>query len=124
MDTLAEISGHFAAKWLDSGFRNQVDSIAETSTLTYHIRFGDQENSKLFEQELNKITGRNTTMGIRELLLDRAKHEGKLEGKLEGQLEGKQEYQLEIAREMKKDKFPIETIVKLTKLAAAKIRRL
>ena len=63
-------------------------------------------------------------MGIRELLLDRAKHEGKLEGKLEGQLEGKQEYQLEIAREMKKDKFPIETIVKLTKLSAAKIRRL
>ena len=34
MDTLAEISRHFAAKWLDSGFRNQVDSIAETSSLS------------------------------------------------------------------------------------------
>jgi len=37
VDTLAEISGHFAAKWLDSGFRNQVDSIGFFPTFGGHI---------------------------------------------------------------------------------------
>ncbi len=88
--------------------------------LTYHISFDDQTNTKIFEQELNKITERKNTMGIRELLLDRARHEGKLEGELKGELKK----QLEIAREMKKDKFPIETIVRLTRLSAQQIKSL
>lgn len=37
---------------------------------------------------------------------------------------GKQKGALEIAREMKKDKFPIETIAKLTKLPVKEIEAL
>lgn len=46
--------------------------------LRYYVRFLDPENNSIFEQELEKITERSAvTMGIEELLLDRAKNEGK-----------------------------------------------
>ncbi len=43
--------------------------------LRYYIRFSDPGNNSIFEQELQKLTGRSNTMGIEELLLDRAKNE-------------------------------------------------
>lgn len=55
-------------------------------------------------------------MGIEELLLDRAKHEGKLEGK--------NEYALEIAREMKLKMLDIDLISELTGLSKAEINRI
>jgi len=84
--------------------------------LKYYVRFADHENNIIFEEELHKITGRTITMGIEELLLDRAKYEGHIEGKLEGQRA--------IALEMKLDNFPIAQIAKLTKLSPSEIAKL
>jgi len=47
--------------------KSKIDALL--NFLTYYIRFANAENNSKFEQELNKITGRNTTMGIRELLV-------------------------------------------------------
>ncbi|MGV8094281.1 MAG: hypothetical protein AB2L24_20675 [Mangrovibacterium sp.] len=44
--------------------------------LTYYIRFEKQETSRIFEQEKQKLAGGSNTMGIEELLLDRAKKQG------------------------------------------------
>ena len=44
--------------------------------LRYYVRFSDPENNSIFEQQLQKLTGKSNTMGIEELLLDRAKKEG------------------------------------------------
>ncbi len=98
--------------------------IALLNFLHHHISFEEQENNKIFEQEFIKIAGGNKTMGIRELLIDWAKNEGRLEGVLEGELRGELKKQSEIAREMIRDKFPIETIVKLTKLSVKEIEKL
>ncbi|MEJ2881034.1 helix-turn-helix transcriptional regulator [Pedobacter sp. GR22-6] len=57
MDTLAEISGHFAAKWLDSGFRNQVDSIAETSSLP-QFEWVSEISARLQNLRFNKHQGK------------------------------------------------------------------
>jgi hypothetical protein len=44
--------------------------------LTYYIRFEKQETNRIFEQEKQKLTGGSNTMGIEELLLDRAEKQG------------------------------------------------
>lgn len=59
-------------------------------------------------------------MGVIEIFKMR-EHE---KGKLEGEVIGRHEEALEIAREMKKDKFSIETIAKLTKLPIEEIQAL
>jgi len=51
-------------------------------------------------------------MGIEELLLDRAKKQGKHEGIIA------------VAREMKKDGIPVEQIAKFTKLSIKEIEKL
>ncbi len=48
--------------------------------LTYYIRFEKQETNRIFEQEKQKLTGGSNTMGIEELLLDRAKKQGLTQG--------------------------------------------
>lgn len=63
-------------------------------------------------------------MGIRELLIDWAKNEGKLEGVLEGELRGELKKQIEIARELKKEGLSIAFIAKTTKLAVKQIEKL
>lgn len=59
-------------------------------------------------------------MGIIEII----KMQERREGRMEGKMEGRHEEALEIAREMKKDKFPDDTIAKLTKLAIGEIASL
>ena len=49
---------------------------------------------------------------------------GKEEGKKEGREEGKKKEKLEIAREMLKEKMPIDTIAKLTKLSKEEIEKI
>jgi predicted transposase YdaD len=44
--------------------------------LRYHVRFENGENNQLFEQELAQLTERSYTMGIEELIIDRATKEG------------------------------------------------
>ncbi len=94
--------------------------IALLNFLHHHIRFEDQENNQIFEQEFIKITGGNKIMGIRELLIEWAKNEGVLEGELRGELKK----QLEIAKELKKEGFSIAFIAKTTKLAVKQIEKL
>jgi hypothetical protein len=44
--------------------------------LIYYIRFEKQETNRIFEQSKQKLTGGSNTMGIEELLLDRAEKQG------------------------------------------------
>lgn len=61
-------------------------------------------------------------MGTEEYLLDKFKKEGLETGIQKGREEGRHAEALKIAAEMKKDKFPIETISKLTKLSIEEIQ--
>ncbi len=64
--------------------------------LRYYVRFENQDINSKFEQQVEILTERSTTMGIEELLLDRAKKEGIAEGKAEGKTEGKAEGKHEV----------------------------
>jgi len=48
--------------------------------LTYYIRFEKQETNRIFEEAKQKLAGGSNTMGIEELLLDRAKKQGLKQG--------------------------------------------
>jgi len=84
--------------------------------LRYYVRFENPAINAKFEQEVEILTERRTTMGIEELLLDRATKQG-----LE---KGKKEEAVAIAREMKKDGVAIEQIAKFTKLSIADLEKL
>lgn len=88
--------------------------------LRYYLRFENQEMFIKFEQEIGNLTNKNITMGIEEFLLDRAEKEG-IE---KGIQKGKHEEALAIAREMKKEKFPVEQIAKFTKISVEEIEKL
>ena len=55
--------------------------------LKYYVRFENQDINSKFEEQVEILTERSTTMGIEELLLDRAKKEGKAEGRVEGKID-------------------------------------
>ncbi|QEC79194.1 RpnC/YadD family protein [Mucilaginibacter ginsenosidivorax] len=100
--------------------------------LKYYVRFENPDINTKFEQGVEILTERSATMGIEELLLDRAKQEGIQEGKLKGKLEGIQEGKLKgkheeaaaIARELKKEGLTVEFIAKATKLSIQEIEKL
>ncbi|SDL13944.1 conserved hypothetical protein (putative transposase or invertase) [Pedobacter sp. ok626] len=97
--------------------------------LAYYVNFNKPEMMLKFEKEVEQLTGRTTAMGVREILLDRATDKGRVEGRNEGLNEGRSEglllgshrATLKIALEMKKDGFPIDKIVKLTKLSVKEV---
>ncbi len=84
--------------------------------LRYYLRFENQEMFTKFEQEISTLTQKNITMGIEEFLLDKAQNEG-----IE---KGKHEEALAIAREMKKENFPVQQIVRFTKISVEEIEKL
>lgn len=86
----------------------------------YYVRFEDQVNLTIFEQELKTKSGRNIVMGTNEYLLDKAKKEGKKEGRIEG----KREEAIAIALEFKKMGLPLEDIAKGTGLTVEEIEKL
>lgn len=92
--------------------------------IAYYVNFENPDMMIKFEKEVEQLTGRTTPMGVKEILLERRKREGIEIGIEKGQAIGRHAEALEIAREMKKDKFPIETIVKLTKLTIEEIQSL
>lgn len=57
-------------------------------------------------------------------VVDTAKEEGWEEGREEGWEEGWKQRNIEIARQMKRENFPIEQITRITKLSAIEIERL
>jgi predicted transposase/invertase (TIGR01784 family) len=88
--------------------------------LKYYVRFENPDINTKFEQEVKNLTERSTTMGIEELLLDRAEKQGIQKGKQEG----KREEAITIARELKKEGLTYEFIAKTTKLSVEEIEKL
>jgi len=84
--------------------------------LRYYLRFENQEMFTKFEQKISSLTEKSITMGIEEFLLDRAEKEG-----IE---KGKHEEAIAIAREMKKENFPVQQIAKFTKISIEEIEKL
>lgn len=80
------------------------------------ISIKDKNINVIFDQQISELTGGTINMDIIEIL--------KMQERREGKLEGRHEEALEIAREMKKDQFPIEKIMKLTKLTFQEIEKL
>lgn len=87
--------------------------------LTFFAHFENPDMLSIFENEVKQKQGKESTMGTREYLLDKAKKEGM-------DLERAKAHQekLEIAREMKKDGISNEQITKFTKLSSVEIEKL
>ncbi|SEP27230.1 hypothetical protein [Mucilaginibacter sp. OK283] len=96
--------------------------------LRYYIRFENQDINTKFEQQVEILTGRSNTMGIEELLLDRAEKKGEKKGERKGERKGRSEGEkakaIAIAREMKKEAMPVAQIEKFTGLSAEEIEKL
>ena len=93
------------------------------------IPLADKELNTKFEKEIvTLIGGEYKDMGImdavRTVLLEEGEERGIKKGIEQGLELGRHEEALEIAREMKKDQFPIEQIKKLTKLSINEIKSL
>ena len=58
--------------------RNKIDAIL--IFLTNYVRFDNTENITKFNEEVNLITNKHATMGIREFVLQRANNEGMEKG--------------------------------------------
>jgi len=56
--------------------------------LQRYITFADQGYNVKFDKEIGALTGNQKSMGIREMVLDKAKKEGEKEGRLLGLEEG------------------------------------
>lgn len=92
--------------------------------LKYYIRFENPEMIGKFESEIALLTERSITMGIEELIIDRARKEGILEGREEGIEEGVKKNQRENALKMKQSGFDIKIIADITGLSLAEIKKL
>jgi predicted transposase/invertase (TIGR01784 family) len=96
--------------------------------LRYYIRFENPEINTKFEQQVEILTERTNTMGIEELLLDRAEKRGERKGEKKGEVKGRNEGEkakaIAIAREMKKEGLPVAQIEKFTGLSAKEIEKL
>lgn len=88
--------------------------------LKYYVRFDAKENNIIFEQKLEILTGRSNTMGIEELLLDRAKKQGIEQGIDLGIEKGIEQ----VALEMKREGLSLDQIAKFTKLSNKEIEEL
>ena len=85
------------------------------------MRFQKPETNVIFEQEYDKLTNRQGTMGIEQLLLTLAKQEGQQEGRQEGRQEGIEQG---IKERLEKDAFVIRNLLTSTSFSDADIARL
>ncbi len=77
-----------------------------------------------FEKEVQQLTGRTTTMGVREILLERREKEGIELGMEKGKQLGHHEEALEIARNLRNIGIATEDIAKATGLSIQEIKGL
>ena len=84
------------------------------------IYIKDQEINRIFDQQIEQISGGTITMGVIEAIRKQEREEGERRGKLEG------EYQksLEIARNMKNEGMSLAQIMRFTKLSAEELKKL
>jgi len=94
------------------------------SFLRYYLHFENPEMFVNFTKEIAILSERNTTMGIEEFLLDRAKKEGREEGIEEGIERGIEENKKETALKMKKSGLDIILIANITGLSVKEIEKL
>jgi hypothetical protein len=104
--------------------------------LRFYLRFENPQMFTKFEQQLSVLTENDTTMGIEEFLLDRAKKEGVQIGREKGLVEGiekgreegiergREEGIKETALKMKKSGLSIQLIADITGLSIFEINRL
>ena len=85
------------------------------------MRFQKPETNIIPEQEYDKLTNRQGTMGIEQLLLTLAKQEGQQEGRQEGRQEGIEQG---IKERLEKDAFVIRNLLTSTSFSDADIARL
>lgn len=84
--------------------------------LRFYVLFESPEINTIFDNELKELTEKSKTMGIEELLLDRAKKQGIQKGE--------HKKAIAIAIEMKKEGLSIAQISKFTKLSIEEIEKL
>lgn len=82
--------------------------------LKLYIRFDNERYILKFENTLNQLANRQTTMGLEEFVLDRAKRQGLYEGRKEGIKEGLKEG-MEIAR-LEKERAFVTNLLQKTSL--------
>lgn len=80
--------------------------------LTYYVSFEKPEMMIKFEEEVEQLKGNVASMGVIEILMERREKKGRYQEALK------------IAIEMKKDKFPIEKIAKITGLPIKEVEAL
>lgn len=89
--------------------------------LRYYVRFSDPINNSIFEQEINNITGGTNTMGLEELLLDRAKKEGIREAEIKAESKALEEKKA-IAKNLKDKGIDLKIIAEATGLSLEEIQ--
>jgi hypothetical protein len=96
--------------------------------LRYYVLFESSEISGIFDNELKELTERSETMGIEELLLDRAEKKGMEKGiqtgKKEGLKEGEYKKAIQTALKMKKSGLENSFIADIVELPIEEIEKL
>ena len=108
------------AKALIKSRYSQERVLALLVFLKNFIYISNQEINRIFDIEIQQISGGNITMGIIETVRRHQIEDAMLEGKLEGE----HKKAVDIAREMKKEGMPVAQIMKFTKLSAKEIEKL
>jgi len=95
--------------------------------LRFYVNFETEEINNIFEQDIQTITEKTTTMGIEELLLARAKHEGLKEGEKKGAQKERDRAvaeKKEVAQILKQNGVELSIIAKSTRLPLSLIQSL
>ena len=93
--------------------------------LHYYLPFQSKELNIEFEKSINKLTGRTITMGLREVLLEDARHQGETIGEKRGLQQGiAQEKRLFVQTLIRESEFDDRKIASLTAVEEAFVRKL
>lgn len=112
--------------WMD--FISQIDEkeVKNAMSKNKEIKKAQEEYEYLTgdEEERRIAFLREKALRDENSIFDAGKDIGRKEGKEEGKEEGKKEEKKEIAKSMLKEKMPIETIIKITKLSTKEIEKI
>ena len=112
--------------WMD--FISQIDEkeVKNAMSKNKEIKKAQEEYEYLTgdEEERRIAFLREKALRDENSIFDAGKDIGRKEGKEEGKEEGKKEEKKEIAKSMLKEKMPIETIIKITKLSREEIEKI
>jgi predicted transposase/invertase (TIGR01784 family) len=92
--------------------------------LRHYFRFENSEMLAKFESEISILTGRSTTMGIEEFLLDQAEKKGIRKGIEQGIEKGIEKGMREAALKMKQNGLDVHLIANITGLPIKEIEKL